>query len=151
MSFFFWPLCCMSFFFWPLCCMSFFFWPLCCMSFFDLQTLIALWYLQTFHVTIYYTTWRHLKKKKSWTIISLFCVPLEFQPKMKNWNCRHSIGFLNYTSVLTNSVILLGRKFSFSGFPPLSVIVLDRIHKNLKLCFQFINLGSRYFNPLANS
>jgi hypothetical protein len=58
--------------------------------------------------TIYYTTRRHLRKKKSWTIISLFCVPLEFQPKMKNWNCRHSIGFLNYTSVLTNSVILLG-------------------------------------------
>jgi hypothetical protein len=45
---------------------------------------------------------------KSWTIIGLFYVPLEFQPKMKNWIYHHSTGFLNYTSVLSNSVILLG-------------------------------------------
>ena len=38
----------------------------------------------------------------------LFCDPLEFQPNMKNWIYRHSTGFLNYTSALTNSVILLG-------------------------------------------
>ena len=41
------------------------------------------------------------------TIIDLFCFPLEFQPKMKNWIFRHSTAFLNYTSVLTNSAILL--------------------------------------------
>ena len=51
---------------------------------------------------------RHSLTRKPWTIIGLFCIPLEFQPKMKNWIYRHSTGFLNYTSVLTNSVILLG-------------------------------------------
>ena len=40
---------------------------------------------------------RHLRKRKSWTIIGLFYVPLEFQPKMKNWIYHHSTGFLNYT------------------------------------------------------
>jgi hypothetical protein len=39
--------------------------------------------------------------------ISLFCVPVGFLPKMKNWVYRHSTGFLNYASVLTNSVTLL--------------------------------------------
>jgi hypothetical protein len=48
------------------------------------------------------------RSPKSWTIIGLFYVPLEFQPKMKNWIYHHSTGFLNYTSVLSNSVILLG-------------------------------------------
>ena len=33
---------------------------------------------------------RHFRIRKSWTIIDLFCVPLEFQPKMKNWIFRHS-------------------------------------------------------------
>ena len=51
---------------------------------------------------------RHLWKRKSWTIIGLFYIPLEFQPKMKNWIYHHSTGFLNYTSVLSNSTILLG-------------------------------------------
>jgi hypothetical protein len=51
---------------------------------------------------------RHLRKRKSWTIIGMFYVPLEFQPKMKNWIYHHSTGFLNYTSVLSNSAILLG-------------------------------------------
>ena len=53
-------------------------------------------------------TRRHLRKRKSWTIICLFYVPLEFQPKMKNWIYHHSTRFLIYTSVLSNSVILLG-------------------------------------------
>ena len=51
---------------------------------------------------------RHLRKRKFWTIIGMFYVPLEFQPKMKNWIYHHSTGFLNYTSVLSNSAILLG-------------------------------------------
>jgi hypothetical protein len=51
---------------------------------------------------------RHLRKRKSWTIVSLCYVPLEFQSKMKNWIYRHSTGFLNYTSVLSNSAMLLG-------------------------------------------
>ena len=38
----------------------------------------------------------------------LFYVPLKLQPKMKNWIYHHSTGFLNYTSVLSNSAILLG-------------------------------------------
>jgi len=33
---------------------------------------------------------------------------LENQTKMKNWIFCHSTGFLNYTCVLTNNVILLG-------------------------------------------
>jgi hypothetical protein len=32
---------------------------------------------------------RHLQKRKSLTIIDLFYVPLEFQPKMKNWIYHH--------------------------------------------------------------
>ena len=42
------------------------------------------------------------------TIIGLFYVPLEFQPMRKNWIYHHSTEFLNYTSVLSNSAILLG-------------------------------------------
>jgi len=53
-------------------------------------------------------TRRHLRKRKSWNIIDLFYVPLEFQPKMKNWVYRHFTGFLNDTSILTNSIILPG-------------------------------------------
>ena len=34
---------------------------------------------------------RHLQKRISWTIICLFYVPLEFQPKMKNWIYHHWI------------------------------------------------------------
>ena len=42
-------------------------------------------------------TRRHLRKRKSWTIIDLFYIPLECQPKIKNWIYHHSTGFLNYT------------------------------------------------------
>ena len=49
-----------------------------------------------------------LPKRKSLIIIGLFYVPLEIQPKMKNWIFHHCIGYLNYTSVLTNNGILLG-------------------------------------------
>ena len=51
---------------------------------------------------------QHLRKRKSGTIIGLFYVPLEFQPKMKNLIYHHSTEFLNYTSVLSNSAMLLG-------------------------------------------
>jgi hypothetical protein len=40
--------------------------------------------------------------------VCLFYVPLEFQPKMKNRIYHQSTGFLNYTSDLSNSAILLG-------------------------------------------
>jgi hypothetical protein len=43
-------------------------------------TLVLTIYLATLHIPR-----RHLWKRKSWTIIGLFHVPLEFQPKMKNW------------------------------------------------------------------
>ena len=33
---------------------------------------------------------------------------MEFQPKMNNWNYCHSTWFLDYTSVLANSVVLQG-------------------------------------------
>ena len=61
---------------------------------------------------------RHLRKKKSWTIIGLFYVPLEFQPKMEKWIYHHSTGFLNYTSVLSNSDILLGQPNAPRNFFP---------------------------------
>ena len=35
-------------------------------------------------------------------------VPFEYQPKMKSWIYDQSTGFLNYTSVLSNSAMLLG-------------------------------------------
>ena len=38
-----------------------------------------------------------LRKRKPWTNICLFCVPLEFQPQMKNWAFCDSNGFLNHT------------------------------------------------------
>ena len=34
----------------------------------------------------------------------MFYVPLEFQPKMKNWIYHHSTGFLNYTSVFQTAL-----------------------------------------------
>ena len=46
----------------------------------------------------------YLRKRKSWTIIGLFYVPLEFQPMMKNWIYH----LQNYTIVLSNCAILLG-------------------------------------------
>jgi hypothetical protein len=39
--------------------------------------------------------------------IIYICVTLLFQPKTKNWFFRHSIVFLDYAFVLTNSVMLL--------------------------------------------
>jgi hypothetical protein len=59
--------------------------------------------------------WRHnsyssnsATSRTFWTIKGLLSVPLVFQPKMKNWIYRYSTGFLNFTSAITNSVILLG-------------------------------------------
>ena len=63
-------------------------------------------------LTIYLTTLhilrRHLRQRKSWTIIGLFLCSFEISTKDEELDLRHSTGFLNYTSVLTNSVILLG-------------------------------------------
>jgi hypothetical protein len=55
------------------------------------------------HFPTQHTSRRHLRKRKSWTIIGLFYVPLEFQPKMKNWIYHHSTGFLNYLTDLSRS------------------------------------------------
>ena len=62
----------------------------------------------TIHLTTLHIPRRHLRKRKSWTIIGMFYVTLEYQPKMKNWIYNHSTGFLNYTSVLSNRPILMG-------------------------------------------
>ena len=43
----------------------------------------------TIHLASIHISRRHLRKRKSWTIIGLFYVPLEFQPKMKNWIYHH--------------------------------------------------------------
>ena len=41
-----------------------------------------------------HTSRRHLRKRKSWTIMGLVCVPVEFQPMIKKWIFRHDTGFL---------------------------------------------------------
>ena len=43
-----------------------------------------------------------LTKEDIRTIIGLCYIPLDFQPKKKNWIYRHFTGFIHYTSVLTN-------------------------------------------------
>jgi hypothetical protein len=48
-----------------------------------------------------YTPTTHTKGEIR-TIIGLCYIPLDFQSKKKNWIYRHSTGFINYTSVLTN-------------------------------------------------
>jgi hypothetical protein len=57
----------------------------------------------------------------SWIIIDLFCNPLEFQPNMMKWIVRHSTGFLNYTSALTNNV------HSFLGLQKRSLNPLSKL------------------------
>jgi hypothetical protein len=63
-----------------------------------------------------YITLTTLMEEEILEIIGLFCVLLEFQAKMKNWIHRHSTGFLNNTSVLTNTVILLGLLHDFPNY-----------------------------------
>jgi hypothetical protein len=41
-------------------------------------------------------------------MMNVFCDPLSFQPKVKNYVFHHSTGYQNCISVLANSVILLG-------------------------------------------
>ena len=65
-------------------------------------------YVLTIHLAALRVPRRHLRKRKSWTIIVLFNFPLEFQPKMKNWIYHHSNGFLNYTSVLFKQRYIAG-------------------------------------------
>ena len=50
----------------------------------------------TIHLPTLHIPRRHLRKRKFWTIIGLFYVPLEYQSKMKNWIYYHSTGFLNF-------------------------------------------------------
>jgi hypothetical protein len=53
-----------------------------------------------------YTT-SALRKRKPWTTIGLFCIHLDFQPKMKNWIIRHYTVYLYRISVLIHRAILL--------------------------------------------
>ena len=46
------------------------------------------------HLATPHTLRRHLRKRKSWTILGLVCVPLEFQPMIQKWIFRHATGFL---------------------------------------------------------
>ena len=62
----------------------------------------------TIHLETQHIPSRHLPKRKSWIIIGLFYVPLEFQPKTKNWIFHRCIGYLNCIRVHTNNDILLG-------------------------------------------
>jgi hypothetical protein len=49
-------------------------------------------------------------------IIGLFYIPLEFQPKMKNWIYHRSTGFLNYTSVISNKYCRVCQMFHEISF-----------------------------------
>ena len=63
----------------------------------------------------------HLRKMISWATADLFCDPLEFLPKMKNYIFRRST---RYPSVLTNSVINALRKL-FPNYLHLSAFNTD--------------------------
>ena len=52
------------------------------------------------HLATLHTHRHQLQKRKSWTIMGLVCVPLDFQPMIKNWIFRHATVFLNYLVIL---------------------------------------------------
>jgi hypothetical protein len=59
--------------------------------------LFWIWSNMSIHLaTLYIRRW-HLRKRKSWIIIGLIWVPLEFQIRVKNWIFSHSTWYLNYT------------------------------------------------------
>ena len=83
-----------------------------------------------FHLATIHIPRRHLRKRKSWTIIFLFYVPLEFQAKMKNWIYHHSTGFLNYTNVLLNRLYCCGcRMLHETSF---QIIILSAVKTGLQ-------------------
>jgi len=57
-------------------------------------------YLSTMQICIYthedlYERGSHGQLPRTLTIIGMFCVRLEFPPRMNNWNFRHFAGYLN--------------------------------------------------------
>ena len=94
----------------------------------------------TVHLVTLLIPRRHLRKRKSWTIRGLFDVPLEFQPRMKNLMYNHSTGFLNYTSVLANSVILLCLSTDCIGYH--SVLRLPLVEQEMWTLLEFTPLLS---------
>ena len=59
--------------------------------------------------------------------------PLEFQPKRKNWIYHHSTGFLNYTSVLSNSGYIAGSaKCSTKPLSKLLTCILSGVKTGLQ-------------------
>ena len=65
--------------------------------------------------------------------MGLLYVPLEFQPKMKNWIYNHSTGFLNYTCVLSNRAILMGlHNCSRKPLSKLLICILSAVKTGLK-------------------
>ena len=86
----------------------------------------------TIHLATLHVLWPHLQKRKSQTIVGLFCVPLEFQTKMKNWILRHSIVFLNYTSDLANSYIAGSAKCPTKHISKLLTSILSAVKNSLQ-------------------
>ena len=84
-------------------------------------------YLATLHIPRQY-----FRKGNSWAIIGLFYIPLEFQPTMKNWIYHHTTGFLNYTSVLTNSHIAGSAKCSTKPLSKLLTCILSAVTTGLQ-------------------
>ena len=62
--------------------------------------------------------------------------------------CSTTFGSFKF---LNPHTLCLFRKSTNILFFPLLGIILNRIHKNLKLCFQLMDLGSRYITPLKNT
>ena len=94
------------------------------------------------HLATLHIPQRHLRKRESWTIIGLFYVPLEFQPKMKNWIYHPSTGFLNYKVSLQTALycwicqITATRPKHLRSHPVCSGV---RVTRSLVLCVCFVD------------
>jgi hypothetical protein len=87
----------------------------------------------TIYLAILHIPRRNIRKRKSWTIIGLFYISLEFQPKIKNWIYHHSTGFLNYTKCSFKQHYIAGS--AKCSTKPLSRL-LTRILSAVKTGFQ---------------
>ena len=92
----------------------------------------------TIHLATLHTLWRHLRKRNSWKIIFLVCVPLILQSEMKNWIFWHSNGHTNCINVLTTSVILHG--LPFNVFPNRFIFILRVLRKQRDNMFMSLNV-----------
>jgi hypothetical protein len=97
-----------------------------------------------------------IKRGNPGKIIVLFYIPLEFQPKMKNWTFRHSTGFINCTNFHRQSAFLrVPTVFVFSRTN--SIIRMKQtsyrgllLKKNKKSLAQTFNFTFRYIDDVLS-